>query len=99
MNRDALLNRAAGLVAEARCVALQLSRAGDAPRLGVALQLSCVTRLVLAEVKLLPLGRDADSVSHLPPPGDVIVRFFTLFESIYKYAKDFARCLEVSKVK
>ena len=26
--------------------------------------------------------------------GDVIVRFFTLFESIYKYAKDFARCLE-----
>ena len=26
--------------------------------------------------------------------GDVISRFFTLFESIYKYVKDFARCLE-----
>ena len=26
--------------------------------------------------------------------GDVIERFFSLFESIYKYVKDFARCLE-----
>ena len=47
---------------------------------------------------MLPRGRETVAIfslaTHLLPSGDVIVRFFTLFESIYKYAKDFARCLE-----